>query len=150
MANNYLQFSEHLELPKGHEARSEKVLSRLKMLNDELYDEMETDSNEDVEAYPSDEDKEALPDGFYVQAETDEKGVWFYSEESGDLEAVFYTAQLLLKEFDIKEPFVVSWAYTCSKPRISEFGGGAAAIYQDNIISIDAREHIEKLVNSKK
>jgi len=55
-------------------------------------------------------------------------GVWFHADESVNLAHMEYIARRLIDELEIDEPFAASWAYTCSKPRIDEFGGGAFVI----------------------
>ena len=54
--------------------------------------------------------------------------IWFKSEESCDLDLVAAMAEALVEELDIDMPFVCSWAYTCSKMRPGEFGGGAFVV----------------------
>jgi len=130
MANNYCQFSEFLELPRGFEKRAQAILEELQELADE-------------------EDIEELPFGFNINWEVDRSGVWFYTEESGDPETLVYAVQRLMKAFDIKKPFIASWAFTCSKPRLEEFGGGAVAVWQDHVEWIDARSEIQKRVERR-
>lgn len=63
-----------------------------------------------------------------VNVEIEKDGVWFYGEEFLEAENVVEIAQALLDELKIDEPFTFSWADTCSKMRIDEFGGGACSI----------------------
>ena len=60
--------------------------------------------------------------------EVDEAGVWFHEEETLNPDHVELIARELVEKLKIDEPFYCSWAYTCSKPRIDEFGGGAFVI----------------------
>jgi hypothetical protein len=49
-------------------------------------------------------------------------------DESINPDHVEQIARALIEELELDKPFYCSWAYTCSKPRIDEFGGGAFAI----------------------
>mgnify|MGYP003589551477 CR=1 FL=1 len=69
------------------------------------------------------------------------EGVWFHVEESGNTDHVEAIARALLEELEMDEPFVCSWAYTCSKPRIDEFGGGAMVVRRGHeTIWVDAMD----------
>lgn len=54
--------------------------------------------------------------------------IWFNSETDDDFEALVNSIQRFLKAHRPKDCFVMSWAETCSKPRVAEFGGGAAFV----------------------
>ena len=103
MANNYTQFSAFLQVPADKMDLARIVIER-----------------ETGRLYEDDDD------GYCgTKAELESGGVWFHEEESGTPEHVEMIARALVEELKIEEPFVCSWAYTCSKPRIDEFGGGA-------------------------
>jgi len=104
MPNNYRQGSCKLSLSPTQIKRAELIVERVKA---------ELDSNEGY-------------CGVSVTVESD--GIWFYEEESFNAEHVTAIAQALLDELGIDEPFTFSWAYTCSKPRLDEFGGGACSV----------------------
>lgn len=61
-------------------------------------------------------------------AVVEDDGVWFSADESIDTSHMELIARELIDELEIDEPWYASWAYTCSKPRIDEFGGGAFVI----------------------
>ena len=79
-------------------------------------------------------------DGFVgYEAEVEEKGVWIHSDEYLTPEHAVELVQDLVEELDLPGIHVVSWAYTCSKPRIDEFGGGAFAVQKGkDVVRIDA------------
>ena len=58
------------------------------------------------------------------------KRFWLYAEEYGDP----YRLKDIIAEwqttFGITEPFVLTWAETCSKLRLDAFSGGAIAVYK--------------------
>ena len=71
--------------------------------------------------------------GFSLSFETDHKNetkfLWLNSgDESGNPDSVISFVQSFLKEFRPNESFVITWADTCSKLRLDEFGGGAAFV----------------------
>jgi hypothetical protein len=82
-----------------------------------------------------------------------EEGVWFHSPDGSFYpEHVEVVARALIEELELDDPFICSWAYTCSKPRIDEFGGGAFIIERGKeTIWCDAltcvkREAIKRLI----
>lgn len=109
MANNYLQFSAFLQVPANKMDLARILIKR-----------------ETGRLYENDDDGYCGYCG--TLAHMEEKGVWFHEEESGTPEHVEMIARALVEELNIDEPFVCSWACTCSKPRIDEFGGGAFLI----------------------
>jgi hypothetical protein len=73
--------------------------------------------------------------GFEHRFDTDEAGpenwgrhLWIYAEEGGDVERVAHLVQKFLKKFRPEECWSLSYATTCSKPRVGEFGGGAVFV----------------------
>jgi len=105
MANNYQEFSE-------------EIVCRTKEEYEALLNALTT--SKDEEDYPPCEtygDPEAL-------------SIWLHAEESGDIEKLANIISEFQTEFSNPEPFFLSWADTCSKPRIGEFSGGAVAIYK--------------------
>lgn len=103
MANNYLQASACLKLPEhklklGHE------------LFQKIVNELETKG-----------------DNVDLQCEFDDAGIWIYGEEYVSPEQVEYIVSRVQNELELDETFIFSYAYTCSKMRVDEFGGGAFA-----------------------
>jgi hypothetical protein len=84
-----------------------------------------------------------------IQVELEPDGVWIYGEESFDVDQAACLAQMLVDELEIDEPFAFSWAYSCSKMRLDEFGGGACLVRKGLPYEmVDARHHIESLINN--
>jgi Fe-S oxidoreductase len=108
MANNYCQYSAALQIPKGREEEAEKIAARVA---EELEKEDYCGTDWAVE------DKG-----------TEQPYVWFSAEESGNPDHAESIAKAIVDEMKLDEPFVLSWANTCSKPRIDEFGGGAFVV----------------------
>ena len=87
--------------------------------------------------------------GFEADFEGDD--LWIRDDgENINTDHVVTLAQELLDELEIDAPFVFSWAFTCSKPRVDEFGGGACAVRRGkDPIWVDARDKVEQeLVSS--
>ena len=105
MANNYCQSSSKLWLSPE---QIEPARTIIKQIEDDI-------DNEDDAFLEVD-----------ITIETD--GIWFYAEESINPDQVARFAQALLDGLEIDKPFIFSWAYTCSKPRLDEFGGGACKV----------------------
>ena len=110
MAENFTQFSEMIECET-----EEQVQFLLAKLN------KKGDSGQCCEAK-----REGLKD------------VWIHSDENPDLEQMVDVLCEFQKKFKLKKPIVISWAHSCSKPRLSEFGGGAVVIMRGKEYWIDA------------
>lgn len=107
MANNYCQSSSMMSIPKKKLKQAAEILLRV---SKELEDNPE-------EGYCG-----VCCDLDYTRCE-----IWFHGEESVNTDHLEKIARALVEELKLK-PFFCSWAYTCDKPRIDEFGGGAFAI----------------------
>ncbi len=57
-----------------------------------------------------------------------ERELWLYSDEHGDLNQVTQFVQKFLRRFRPDQSWTLTYAETCSKPRIGEFGGGAVVV----------------------
>jgi len=65
----------------------------------------------------------------------DGKDVWVYSEDSGDIGALAGIVATFQERFGIEEPWSLSWAGTCSNPRVGDFGGGGIVVYKGKATS---------------
>lgn len=74
------------------------------------------------------------------------KSVVFYSEDSGSVDAVIELVAKFAKERRSANPnfrWKIEWACTCSKPRVGEFGGGAAVVSPAGIKYIETSQWID-------
>jgi hypothetical protein len=107
MANNYLQFSETLNL--GSSKKVDQALKEYDEWAEKLFD-----GDEDV--------------GFEM-GRSDEAGyVWLSAEEGGDVEQAVGFVKKLAEKFDLEGLWSLTWAEWCSQPRVGEFGGGAVVL----------------------
>ena len=104
MANNYCQGSAMLKIPSEKRNQASSIVERVK---------------EELE-------KEHDWVGFTAEMESD--GLWIYEEEFLEVDHVETLVSALQDELELDEPFIMSWAYTCSKMRLDQFGGGAILI----------------------
>ena len=111
MANNYCESVSFMELEENQLEAAKLIVARVQ---EELLSSEEEYCGAVVTVFDDDED------------ETD--GVLFSYDENCNPEHVAKFAQALLDELEIDEPFIFSWSYTCSRPRIGEFGGGACVV----------------------
>jgi hypothetical protein len=121
MANNYLQYSTNYDFPrKVSEEESDKILQII----------MKAGAEEYSSVYDEEIDEDTPLEDQYIGTSLDmeNSGVWFYAEESGEPNVVIAMIQALQEYFKDEETHAFSWAYSCSKMRVDEFGGGAAAI----------------------
>ena len=122
MADNYEQFSEMLVVPEEKRAEVIAFLTRKE--------------EDDGEYYPADWAMET-------------EGLWLHSDYGFDEESLIEQVQGVLNIIDSDEPFIISVAYTCSKPRLEEFGGFAYKIWRDTYDAVNARSAAEKLEKPK-
>jgi hypothetical protein len=124
MANNYQESSSFLTIPEDKIGKAQAII-------DAAVAVLEDEDNEESNGYC----------GCNVTLE--DKGVWFCGDESCNVEHVAEIARELVEQLEIDEPFFCSWAYTCSKPRIGEFGGGAFVIMRGrDTYWVDAMSHV--------
>ena len=112
MANNYQQLSSGFKLKTI--AEREWWERKLAVPAFEDNDEDDPDSDFNVRNYAT--------------IESDDNFLWFHFDESGDIDALVEVLQEFLKDIDPEGAIGFSWADTCSKPRVDEFGGGAVYI----------------------
>ena len=113
MANNYTQFSEMI--PCESKEQQDWLMQRLDIT-------VET------------EERLQCPD---CEFEEDGKDVWVYSEDSADIGALADVVAAFQLRFNIDKPWTLSWANTCSKPRLNNFGGGGLVIYKGKVHWMD-------------
>ena len=64
--------------------------------------------------------------------------LWLYADESGAVDRVAHLVQKFLKALRPDESWSLTWAVSCSKPRVGEFGGGAVVVTAEEITWQDA------------
>ena len=124
MANNYTIFSEML-LISGKEEREwlERLIEQLENGDEEGPDAAF------VKEYSNNFHGNYL--GF--DAKFEDEGLWIYTEESGNVDAVAAFVQYFLERFHPDKYWTLTWACTCSKPRVGEFDGGAILVTAKDI-----------------
>lgn len=79
-----------------------------------------------------------------IQDSEDHCGIWIYQEDNFNAEHAETLIKALVQELNLQGIVVCSWAYTCSKMRADEFGGGAFAVAKDyDTVWIDAAVEAE-------
>jgi hypothetical protein len=136
MANNYLQFSEVIndlsdeEIKFFHERFSWEP-------PDELPEEFE---------WPGWFDADCGSVNYDYDLDRKSRSIHFYAEEFGNVD----TLCVLVKEFILKfRPdfiFSITYAETCSKMRVGEFGGGALVVSKHGIDWINTYVWVEKKI----
>lgn len=114
MADNYTQFSEMIPC---------KTKEQQDWLLKELADGVKDD---DGGEHP------------VCEFSADRGDVWVHAEDSGDLDALANAVSFFQLRFKIEEPWTFTWAETCSKPRVSQFGGGGIVVYKGKIHGMNA------------
>ena len=93
-----------------------------------------------VAAYEESPDEPAFGYEFGIDDTEDGAGRYLclYSEEHGDLDQVALLVQKFLREFRPADVWTITYATTCSKPRVGAFGGGVGVVTADTIEWQDA------------
>ncbi len=172
MANQYLEFSEVLpNLTAEEETWLKEQLETIHVFGDKEYTEDMLPKEFDAEKsdwsgvrawYDMEEQPDSPIDhGFCYEFHDDDpeenwgRHLWFYTEEWGYPELVAHLVQKFLRQFRAGDCWSLSYAVTCSKPRVSEFGGGAVFVtandiqyFSDGDFREKAREAFEKTKQS--
>jgi hypothetical protein len=121
MANNYCDSSSFVSIPADKLKQAEEIAASVAV-------ELDYDDG-----------------GVGYTAEFRPDGVWIHHDESVNCEHMERLVKALVESLDLEGVFVCSWAYTCSSPRINEFGGGAFAVQKGkDTIWIDAVTEAKK------
>lgn len=143
MADNYLEFSETLgPLTKKQEDWLRRQLEPIIVVNGKEFPEDKAPDGDQSDYRglrflrdytPDDDDFEWC--GFHTDFEGcgKDRHAWVYAEENGDPGRVVHLVQSFLKRFRPHECWSLTYATTCSKPRVGEFGGGAVFVTVDDI-----------------
>ena len=161
MADNYLQFSEILaNLSEPEEAWLKEQLQPICAFGDNEYPNESVPAElanteadwtgirflRDKDDYDSAWDSLGFEHDF--ASDSDEGGwgrhVWLHADDWGNLENVAYLVQQFLKAFRPDQCWSLTYAATCSKPRIGEFEGGAVFVTADAIQHQNAYGFIEE------
>ena len=124
MANNYTESSSFMVLDESQLDKAQEIIDRVvKECEKGEYGYFDVDVN--VERGDS--------------GSLHSCGIWFAHNESINPAQLCELAEVLVDELEIDTPFLASWAYTCSKRRIGEFGGGAFVVERgEDTIWVDA------------
>jgi hypothetical protein len=150
MANNYLLFSEVLpHLTDSQIAWLQEQLQQIyviqgrQYLEEEVPAELDADQAEwsgcraflDMADYDAEFDEGAgFEYRFHLEPDEDwGRHLWLYAEESGNVSRVAHLVQKFLRTFRQQDCWSLTYALTCSKPRVGEFGGGAVFVTASEI-----------------
>ena len=162
MANNYLQFSEVLShLTVEEEAWLRSQLEVVSVFGDREYVDGEVPNaldSVDDEWYgcrawrdlPGYDPNDGVLIGFEYQFHDDHdsadgwgRHLWLYTEESACLERIAHLVQKFLRKFRPNQCWSLTYATTCSRLRVGEFGGGAVFVTADTIVWENAYDFVE-------
>lgn len=122
MSDSYIQYSFFVEMT---DEEQDWVLEQIK-------DNHEAYKAPDIEAF-GEVEKETL---------YGEKGLWFHGD-NGFEDCLAELLQTFIERFEPNYSIKVSWAETCSSPRVDELGGGAAFITADSIKYMTSHEWLK-------
>jgi hypothetical protein len=67
--------------------------------------------------------------------DTDNTQIIVWSEDGDTVEPLIAALYETSVKFQLAEPFGFEYAFTCSKPRVGEFGGGCVLVSKDGVAS---------------
>jgi hypothetical protein len=172
MADNFLEFSEVLpSLTGAEEAWLKEQLQPIRVFGRKEYAEDESPGEEYAGTDPDWEGPRFLRDkgdcdpkwdglGFEYQFCTDEadgrgrscwgRHLWLYTEEWGNPANVAWLMRKVLRKFRPSQCWSLTYAVTCSKPRVGEFGGGAVFVTAKRLVYLNAENWTADCVASWK
>jgi hypothetical protein len=147
VADSYTQFSEMLKVKKEKERAWFRLMLRAgdKTVSDHWLDnEPMTEAAKVWEKILGKENDESAE----FHWEIEDEGVWFYADCCGNCE---HAAKLVQRFFQDMRPkgndiFTLTWAGTCSKPRLGQFGGGACVVTKKKIYWMNTWDWVEQQV----
>ena len=140
MANNYCKFAGVIKV-EGRIADARRSIEKT------LRDIVENDA-----MWEYDEDAGPLSQSiggisFSYDEDEDDGFLYYYSEENGDLTVTEHIIRNLVDDLQIDEPISLQWAFTCSKPRPDEFGGGAFVVRRGKKTEwLDTSDWVQKVI----
>jgi hypothetical protein len=165
VADNYLQFSEVIaNLTEQEEAWLKDQLQSVRVFGEKEYPEdavptelADTDADWSGVRFLHDKpDQDSQWDALgFEYSFHDDRGngghatdswgrhLWLYTEGWGDATNVAWLVQKFLKTFRPDECWSLTYATTCSKPRVGQFGGGAVFVTADTICCQNAYDFVE-------
>ena len=163
MANNYLEFSEVVpHLTAEEETWLRKQLQCVYVFGSQEFTEDELPSGlhgEDADWYgcrawrdlqgydPDDGELFGFAYEFHDDHDTPDgwgRHLWLHAEEWANLEQLAHLVQKFLKQFRPPDCWSLTYATTCSKPRVGEFGGGAVFVTADEVKWQNAYDFVEQ------
>jgi len=135
MSNSYLEFSEVLVI-KGKEEKEwleEEVKDFYSRQTDEQCESGESVDEEEVKKFCEKWGVEEVEDWPGFSCDVSDTEAWFHVEESGNPDNVAKLVQEYLKKFHPDYCWGMEFAYTCSRPKAGEFGGGAVFVTADAV-----------------
>lgn len=162
MADNYLQFSEIVprltaeeEQWLRHQLEVVWIFAGQEYAEDQWPDDHDPSQAQfigcrayrDLEGFEPDEYV-----GFNFEFGTDDdeepvgwgRHLWVYADEGGDLDRIAHLVQKFLGAFRPSDCWSLTYATTCSRPRVGEFGGGAVFVTATEIAWQNAYEFVEQ------
>jgi hypothetical protein len=159
MAQNYMQFSAVLiDLSEDeanwlkHQLEVVCVFDDKEYLKDNLPEDLEPADAKwtgcrayrDMEDYDQNLGEDVGFDREFREDDEDwGQHLWLFAEECGDVGRVAHLVQKFLRQFRPDQCWSLTWAATCSKPRVGEFGGGAVFVTASEIKWQDSYEFVE-------
>jgi hypothetical protein len=136
MADNYVQFSENLDSLTPEEA-------------DWLSEQLAEDPLPHCPRFLldfTDRETDDTDHGFQydLHGDSHDHHLWISAEERGDVERVAHLVQKFLRQFRPDQCWSLTYATTCSKLRLGEFGGGAVFVTADDIRWNDSYDFVEE------
>jgi hypothetical protein len=139
MPNYYTEFSAQIEnLTPPEEIWLKKAIP---LLSKRLYRQVHGDMIDEVDLF-----------GWGIQPEpTEGLSLWIYGEDGrDDVDAALDIVQAFLRKFRPKEIFSMGWSFSCGRPVLDAFGGGAAVVTAEEMEWINTVQWMGEAIERQK
>jgi len=132
MADYYTQFSFMLPVTEGMLGKAQEWLDAQREVAERMCME------DDVEYWE-------IYGDVRLEMDEEESGIWVYSSDTGNVEAAMRITEEYLRWMEMDGGVLITWAQTCSKPRIHSFVGGGVVVTRNGIASETWSGHAEQI-----
>lgn len=137
MSNSYIEFSVALPVHSDEERKFlQQQIAEVPLNPNDPKSDLVIAYLKDIDGLDGYE-KQELPAIMEFIQHDDKPALWMYSDEHGNAHLVSLLIQQFLQKFRHDDHFKLTFAWTCSKPAIDQFGGGIIIVNAKEIYSVD-------------
>lgn len=147
MANNYTHFSFEFKINSPAEAEYLETI----LQSADSYEDGGTAKDIIDDIFEDYEDYGCLGFDCCIECGPDGGEAWVHDDAGeGNVDFVVQFLQAYMLKFKITKPIAFEFAFTCSKPRVGEFGGGAVVVTATGSDWLNTAQWIQKKLSEMK